>query len=286
MFQNIQNDVNNEYPKTGMEKRKIITNIFTKNNIILYIITLMISSIGIGQDTSIFSLSIIAACLANNIPVIGVTICGLIGNAIGFGANGVLSYIITLLLLMVSMFIFKPIYNEENRNEKIKIGKNLFIATVIVNIVQAILTTFTVYDALASVSSGIIAFVFYKIFVNSIVVMQNIRENKVFSIEEVIGASLLLAIAVSTFGNWHISGFSIKNILSILIVLILGWKNGILVGTTAGVTIGVTLGVITSSDPIMVAAYAISGMIAGILNKFGKVGVIVGFCLGNIILAS
>ncbi len=35
----------------------------------------------------------------------------------------------------------------------------------------------------------------------------------------------------------------------------------------------------------MVAAYAISGMIAGILNKFGKIGVIIGFCFGNIVLA-
>lgn len=35
----------------------------------------------------------------------------------------------------------------------------------------------------------------------------------------------------------------------------------------------------------MVAAYAISGMTAGILNKFGKLGVIIGFCLGNIVLA-
>ena len=73
--------------------------------------------------------------------------------------------------------------------------------------------------------------------------------------------------------------------MSILIVLILGWKNGVLVGTTAGVTIGVTIGVITSSDPVTVAAYAISGMVAGILNKFGKVGVIIGFCLGNVVLA-
>ncbi len=35
----------------------------------------------------------------------------------------------------------------------------------------------------------------------------------------------------------------------------------------------------------MIAAYAISGMMAGILNKFGKIGVVVGFALGNIILA-
>ena len=284
MFQNIENNVNNVEEKS-IEKRKIITNIFTRNNIIICILTLMISTIGIGQESSIFSLSIIAACLANNIPIIGITICGLIGNAIGFGVNGILSFIITLLVLMVSMFIFKPIYNEENRNEKIKVGKNLILATLVINLVQAILTNFTVYDTLASISSAIIAFVFYKIFVNSIVVMQNIRENKLFSIEEVIGASLLIAIAVASFGELHILGFSIKNILSILIVLILGWKNGILVGTTTGVTIGTTLGVITGTEPIMIAAYALSGMAAGILNRFGKIGVIVGFILGNGILA-
>ena len=67
--------------------------------------------------------------------------------------------------------------------------------------------------------------------------------------------------------------------------MILGWKNGILVGTTSGVTIGVTLGVITGTEPIMIAAYAISGMLAGILNRFGKIGVIVGFALGNVVLA-
>lgn len=35
----------------------------------------------------------------------------------------------------------------------------------------------------------------------------------------------------------------------------------------------------------MIAAYAISGMMAGILNRLGKIGVVVGFTLGNVILA-
>ena len=74
------------------------------------------------------------------------------------------------------------------------------------------------------------------------------------------------------------------NILSIFIVLFLGWKNGILVGTTAGVTIGVTLGIIAQNEPTIVAVYAISGMLAGILNRFGRIGVIVGFLIGNGIL--
>ena len=96
---------------------------------------------------------------------------------------------------------------------------------------------------------------------------------------------MLLAISVGAFGELSVFGFGIRNILSILIVMVLGWKNGILVGTTSGVTIGVTLGAIAGTEPIMIAAYAISGMIAGILNKFGKIGVVIGFALGNIVLA-
>lgn len=36
---------------------------------------------------------------------------------------------------------------------------------------------------------------------------------------------------------------------------------------------------------MVVASYAISGMIAGILNRFGKFGVIGGFVLGNVVLS-
>ena len=55
------------------------------------------------------------------------------------------------------------------------------------------------------------------------------------------------------------------------------WKYGMLVGATAGITIGMVLGIIGSSSPVLIASYAMSGMIAGILSKFGKLGVIIGF---------
>ena len=179
----------------------------------------------------------------------------------------------------------KPKYNDEERNEKIKVGKNICVAVFIIQIVKAIFSNFTVYDILVSIMYTIIAIAFYKIFTNCISVVENLGQKKAFSIEEVIGTSLLLAIAVSAFSDLSILGFSIRNILSIFIVLVLGWKNGILVGTTSGVTIGVTLGILTGGEPIIIAAYAISGMVAGFLNRFGKIGVIIGFCIGNIILA-
>ena len=286
MFQNLgEQTIGNVTPRMKNKKITMFANIFTKQYIILYVISFMTSMVGLTGDVSPFSLSMLAVCFSNSIPLLGIVIISLVGNLVRFGVEGALSYLLTVLVMIVTLFILKPKYNEEKRNEKIQVGKNIFIATLIVQFAKTFMSTFTIYDVLVNIIFAIIVYVFYKIFVNSMVAIENFQEKKAFSIEEVIGTSLLLSIAVSCFGDFSILGFSIRNVISIFIVLVLGWKNGILIGTTSGVTIGVTLGIITQTEPIMIAAYAISGMIAGILNRFGKIGVIVGFALGNIVLA-
>ncbi len=287
MFQNINestiDDIDYKESKKENKKIELFTNVFAIKNIPIYMISLMISMVGISEGISPFSISIFGACIANSVPLLGIV--SLIGTSIKFGVSGALTYILTALVLIITMFIIKPIANDEEKNEKIRLSKNIFIAYMIIQLANVGISGFTLYDILSCISISIITVVFYKIFVNSIIAFRDFYEAKAFSIEEVLGASLMLAIAFGAFGELSIFGFSIRNILSILIVMILGWKNGVLVGTTAGVTIGVTLGVITTSDPLMVAAYSISGMVAGILNRFGKLGVIVGFALGNIVLA-
>ena len=288
MFQNINEDtinINNENTRDNKQGVNIFANVFAKNNIVLYVVSFMLSMVGLTGEFSIFSVSMLGACFVSSVPALGIVLVSLIGNLIKYGVGGALGYFLTALIMVVTLFLIKPVYNEQERNEKIKIGKNVFISTLLLQIVKLAISTFTIYDMLSGVAVSIIALVFYKIFVNAIVVLQDFNKRSAFSIEEVIGASLLLAISVGAFGDLNIFGFGIRNILSILIVMILGWKNGVLVGTTSGVTIGVTLGIITGSEPIMIAAYAISGMIAGILNRFGKLGVIIGFALGNVILA-
>lgn len=288
MFQNINEDtidLDSKNTSNNTNKVNIFSNVFTKDNIVLYLVSFMLSFVGLNGEFSIFSISMLGACFASSVPALGIVLVSLLGNFIKFGTGGLLGYFLTALMMIVSLFIIKPRYNEQERNEKIKIGKNIFISVLLIQVVKFAISGFTIYDILSSITLAMIALVFYKIFVNSTVVIQEFYLNRAFSIEEVIGASLLLAIAVGGLGDLEVFGFGVRNILSILIVMILGWKNGILVGTTSGVTIGVTLGVISGSEPIMIAAYAISGMLAGILNKFGKIGVVVGFTLGNVLLA-
>ena len=284
MFQNIQAETNNYTKEETVAKRNILTNVISRKYILLYIITFLVSTIGMGQAVSPFSLAMLVAVIANEIPIIAMLVVGLIGNIVGCGVGSILPYILTMLVFFASFFAISPKYNDESRNEKIKLGGRLFSASLIIGMVRTAIDGFLLYDIFATIATSILIYILYKVFTNSISVIVNFTEKRAFTLEEVIGTSILLVVAACSIGDFAILGFSIRNIIAIFVVLVLGWKNGMLVGTTAGVTVGVTLGIITGSEPIGIAVYAISGLIAGILNKFGKIGVIVGFILGNIIV--
>ena len=286
MFQNIARDfIENSEAKTQSSNKEILKKIFTKANVSLYIIAFMISMVGFSRENIILSLSpfaiaFIASMLSNNMPVGIVYILTLIGTFIKFGTNNFLMYFITSLIFFAGVLLVRPKF-QENVNEQKKLGLHLFVSILVVQVLPMFFGNFYVYDLLSSVMLAITGYIFYKIFSNSILMIREFGNKKVFSVEEVMGTSLLLCIAICAFENLSIFGYSIRNILSILIVLVLGWKNGILVGATSGVTIGVVIGIIANNEPIMIAAYSLSGMIAGIFNKLGKIGVIIGFILGN-----
>ncbi len=289
MFQNIARDFDQENQNSyeDVENKKTINlkRFLNKKQIILYIIAFMLSIAGIGvnQEIAPFGIALLIAILSNCIPIGITSLIVIIGSFITTGIEGTLNVICILALVLISILIKAPKYEEE-RNEKRKLGIRLFISCIFVQAFSFISGEIYVYDILVACIYSISAFIFYKIFANSIKVITEFGENKVYSVEEVIGASLLVSLALTAIGNIQIFGFSVKNVLCILVVMIMGWKNGILIGATSGITIGTVLGILGTGEPIMVASYALSGMIAGIFSKFGKIGVILGFFIGNVVL--
>lgn len=288
MLQNISREYDIKEEREKFNYKELISRLFTVQNIIIYVLTFMISMVGFGNNSSMmlapFGLALVSAAISSGVPIALVYISSLLGTAIKFGANTTLMYLFASILLLVTVLIKKPVKNEEE-TEKIKLGGYLFFSILFVQLIHIICTGFYMYDFLLAITLSITVYIFYKIFVNSISVISMYGIKTVFSIEEVIGASLLVAIAVSSLSGINLFSFSIRNILCIFIVLVLGWRNGILVGGVSGITVGVVLGIIGDGNPIIIATYAISGMLAGLLNKFGKIGVILGFILGNILIA-
>lgn len=267
MFQNIARDSRNNQNEYEEENKKVNTidvlkKLFAKENIMLYIITFLISMVGFSDNSLIISLSpfglaMIAGALSNNRPIGIMYVLSLIGTFIGFGFTNFLIYFLTTLAFFISILLVRPII-QDNVNEKRKIGGHLFFSVLIVQAIPMFFRDFYIFELLSGIMLAMTAYVFYKIFANSITVIKGYGIKQAFTVEEVIGACLVLSIAIYSLHTLSIFGLSISNILSIMLVLFLGWKNGILIGATAGTTIGIVLGIIGNTSPILVASYAIS----------------------------
>lgn len=127
------------------------------------------------------------------------------------------------------VLIFKPWYEEEYKSERRKLGRYVLISVIVVQILQNFFRGFLLYDLFFGITTAIVTYIFYKIFSNSLIGISEYGVKKALTVEEIVGASLMLSIAVSAFRGFEIFGFEIKTVLCILIVLVLGWKQGILI---------------------------------------------------------
>ena len=152
MFQNINEgtiDSTNYKNYKGRDERKkidLFADVLSLKNIPIYIISFMMSMIGITGGLSPFSISILGASIVNSIPLLGIVLVSCIGNAIKFGVSGLLSYILTALVLIVTMFIVRPRCNDDEKNEKIRLSKNVFISTIIIGLAKVGISGLTEYD--------------------------------------------------------------------------------------------------------------------------------------------
>ncbi len=286
MYQNATEQVNDEKVNSfDLNNLKLILkDVFKYQNIIIYILAFLVSMISIKGQVMPFGLAILAACLGTTVPVVFVFIAVMLSSLIFHSLPGLEFNFLTSIFYFTFVIIFKPRISLEERNEVLKTGIKLFWACFIVTQINNILNIFLIYDFLMGIIISCLTYVFYKIFVNGIVVIRDFNIKKAFTMEELIAAAIIISIASVPFNGITIWGLSITNIILILLLMILGWKNGVLLGGVAGISCGLALSMIGELSPIQIASIAVSGAFAGLLNKFGKIGVIAGFILGNCIL--
>jgi len=193
MFQNIDvknvdtavNEEESNYNKGKFEIfNSIIGQAVTKQNLVLYLISFMMSMVSAGDGMAPFGMAIFAAACSNSIPVIFIYIVTMIGTALKFGSAGVLNYLLISLLFVAMILIFKPWYQEEYKNERRKLGRYVFLATLIINTIEVFFNGFLVYTFLLGIATSITTYIFYKIFSESLIVIREWGIKEAFSIED------------------------------------------------------------------------------------------------------
>ena len=142
--------------------------IFKYQNIIIYVLTLFMSTLSINNDVFPFGLAMIAACVGETLPIIGVFLMALIGTSIGGGFSALGNFIATSIVYFILVLFFRAKVAVDERNEVVKTGGKLFVASTIVSLVSSFTGIFLMYDVFMAIISSAITYVFYKIFVNGL----------------------------------------------------------------------------------------------------------------------
>lgn len=286
MFQNIadmgseQESINN---KTNDIKYRL-KEIFKYQNVIIYILTLLLSTLTIKNQIMPFGLAMVAACVGETVPIIGVFLMALIGTAISMQKSAVNNFIVTSIIYFILVLFFKAKVAVEERNEVVKTGGKLFAACMIVSIIKCFTGIFLLYDVFMSIISSSIVYVFYKLFVNGLAFIKDFNIKKAFTMEELIAGVLIISLASLSLKDINIFYLNLSNIIIIFMIMVLGWKNGMVTGAVSGISIGLAISFVDGTSLVQISMFAISGILSGLLNRFGKIGVILGFILGNAIL--
>ena len=195
-----------------------------------------------------------------------------------------LVYINAACMLLFSVFSI-PLKDLISRMN-IKAAGILFVSLLLPQMILTGLQGFLLYDILKAIFSSFIGFVLFFIFRFSIPVMAGIVKKALLAGEEAISIAITAALVLSGLGTLQIFGFSIRNILCVLVLLLFSYKCGAGVGAATGVAIGLITSISSASTPSITGAYALCGMLAGILGNLGKTGSALGFIMGNMILSA
>jgi stage II sporulation protein E len=106
-----------------------------------------------------------------------------------------------------------------------------------------------------------------------------------FSADEIVCIFVALIGLIMGMGSFSVAGIEIGAMISRLTVILAAFIGGGGAGAAMGTLVGVVPSLSSMIAPSIIGLYAFSGLLAGVFNGFGRLGVVMGFLLGNLLLA-
>ncbi len=273
--------VNNMQTKV-FEVTKFIKDKINIKNILFILLSFLLSGQTFMVNYLPFSFVMFAVASVFKVPLLLV----LISSVLSMLVTSVTSIMILKVVIFFILFtLITALINIEGIGRKYSVFIKFISAITIVELGASFIAGNLFIELFSTVGNLLVTSILYFIFVEGIYVLINLNKGFVYSKEESIAMITVVTIALSIFKNITVFGFSVYNIIVLCIVLIYGWKNGALIGSAAGLVIGLLLTGIADVNMTYVVTLAFSGAIAGILEKFGKVAVVIGFVLGYLYIS-
>jgi serine phosphatase len=193
---------------------------------------------------------------------------------------------LTILLFTISLYFLKT-YDRDEIPFVLKCAAALVFAGVIPSVIVLAATECTLMDIVNLVLQAAASFIMFFVYRIGEQSASDFTENNSTSYkmnqEELACAAIMAIIALMGLPALNIFGLSVRNVISICIIMIFSLRGGIGTGAAAGIMIGI---ITNYSSAITICLYAFCGFLSGLLNKLGKVGVVSAFVVGNVILTA
>ena len=96
--------------------------------------------------------------------------------------------------------------------------------------------------------------------------------------------TVLIGIASLPLAKFNFFGLNLSNVVLMFMIMLLGLKNGLMIGATSGVALSLAICMSDETTLLQVTIFAMSGILSGLLSKFGKIGVISGVVIADVLL--
>ena len=259
-------------------KRKIDLNI-GKEEVFLLILGLLISRVSISGRLAPFGVGFLGAYLLMKGTSLYVLLSVILGSLSLVGFKG-LDYSLASLIIYITFIKINETYESTLLRASI-ISSLIFL---LVRLLSTLLfRQFYIYDLMVIAFEGILVFTFAYIFSFSMP-LEEIK-SKGISNEKMVCTFITLALVLSGLSSIWFFGLSLKNVISIIVIVYLGYKQGVFLGAVSGCVLGLITYISSPEMPFIVSILAVGGLLSGLFRDLGKAGSILGFILGNGIIS-
>lgn len=147
------------------------------------------------------------------------------------------------------------------------------------------MTTISFYQEMIIIFEALIAGIITFVLMISSEVLRSRKPLTLFSFEEMASFVILGVGVVMGLNDVHLFGLSISSIICRFGILIAAYLWGSGAGTMVGVMSGIIPSITSSIFAQSLGMYALSGLLAGLFKNFGRIGVIIGFMMGNLAIS-
>ncbi|MDD3840588.1 MAG: stage II sporulation protein E [Clostridia bacterium] len=252
-----------------------------KYNMPVYLLAFIMGRAVILNGLIPFGLAFFAAVLINNKNLRLAGLFTIIGYITVYKQTAIVRYLLSIILF----YIFYSIICKKDGNNKFKVAVIGFLSNFVSGWIYILRTGFLLYDVMLVLCESAIIFLMVYILSTGLSFIFENKKRNIISNEEMISISIIFSISITGIFDYYIWGYSVKNIFSLLVVLIFAYLGGSGTGASIAITVALILTLSSDAPAYIIGILGFCGMLSGLMRRLGRIGIIFSFLIANVVLA-